>query len=287
MSKDILIKGLGQIKTLVDKKFLLSVLIGFLTLLSFSISGLAAPYAGLMIALGTLGLLWAALNFSLEFFLALSVFSIALLGIRPYHPVITICYGCYVFFPLLIINFYKKYALALNKKEAKKDISVFYLLNAFMNFITFLLCIFWHHVLQAYPLPHTWYSMLLPGFFSWQMSAFFGIFLICWASKAKYPITYSFQLTSFDYWWIVLCQMGGLLFQGEDQFLFYNMLMCSFLPFMMYGLCQIEKYIRKNSVWVASFLGILSILSAFPVICVVLYALFQPWISREDSNGNC
>ncbi len=243
--------------------------------------------------LGTTGLLFFALTSTLELFLFITAVSAAMLCSVPHASLDVALYGGYILLPVILLGVYRKFiplkVADLKEEERKKIPSMFHILIAFFNMMTFLFGLFGSSLWEG----KRGALLFMPGIASIWTGSLLSVILLSWAKKLKIPLNpsgtpFSFQTSIFDYWWIVICQLGLFIFQGEDQLIFGNMLLVGLLPFIIGGISKLQEgFGKKRSPWLRMGISLLGIFLVFPLGCVMIFELIQPWIRRKENHGNC
>jgi hypothetical protein len=243
--------------------------------------------------LGTWGLMFLSVRAPLDIFIPTAVLSFVCLWLGG-DLSLTALYGGYVSIPLVAIAVYKKFLPKMLELGDKKAPTLFHILCTLFTIITFVMSFLWAGALEQIESHYQW-IIGIPGMLALWMGTFLGVFANLNGLSAgrnqenvhEQSMT-SFVLTAFDYWWVVVCQIGYLVFQGQDQMVFLNMLIVSFLPFSLYAWQEAREFLWKKraKLWIHVSIGALSVFLVIPFVAGILYTLLGPWINREKPRGN-
>lgn len=241
-----------------------------------------------------MALLFLSLKSPLEFFVPTALLSFVCFCAGSEELAIPIIYGGYGIVPLMVIALYKKALLRLSLSPERRIPTLYHILCTLFTIVTFVMSFLWAGVMEVADHKHQW-MWVAPGIVALWIGTFLGVT----SNLTEIPIVknqkslggnraFVFSVTVFDYWWIVVCQVGSLFFQGQDQVVFLNMLIVSLLPFSLYTWQRARRLLekRQDKTWVHWGVGIMSVFLVIPFAVGILYTLLGPWINKEKPRGN-
>lgn len=251
--------------------------------LCFIASWVSIPWWGWVIFCGLLsaGLCYVALKDSLEGFFLSCASCILLLSCIKFPLTGVWCFLLYSLMPLLFIAFFRRFL----GKQDEETYSFFHWINGLLSFVTF--CFSWWWVEQKPLLDDSGLFggilLCLPGILSIASGYIFALQIITFRGLQKTEDLLSFQVNTSDYWILISYQICAILF-ARDRFLFYNMILTGFLPFVLDGLLSVyrKRFMGKERVFYVY--NVLATLTVAPFLYFVFSSMFKPWIKNASHD---